>query len=62
LYAPLGGEVVEVNSSVADNVGLLAEDPYEAGWLIKLKVAPPVDCSALLDLDAYEKQVAQEGH
>jgi glycine cleavage system H protein len=62
LYAPVAGEVIGVNSSVADNVALLAEDPYEKGWLIKIKVQPPVDTSALLDLDAYEKKIAEEGH
>src|SRR3954465_14788771 len=34
LYAPVGGEVIEVNTAVKDNVQLLAEDPYEKGWLI----------------------------
>jgi glycine cleavage system H protein len=62
LYAPLGGQVIEVNSLVAANVQLLAEDPYEKGWLIKIKVDPPVDTSELLDLDSYEKKVAEEGH
>jgi glycine cleavage system H protein len=62
LYAPIAGEVIEVNSQVAANVQLLGEDPYEKGWLIKLKVALPLDTSGLLDLDSYEKQVAQEGH
>src|SRR5947207_8649810 len=38
LYAPIGGEVIEVNSEVARNVQLLAEDPYDKGWLIKVKV------------------------
>ena len=45
LYAPLTGEVVEVNAQVAGNVGLLAEDPYDKGWLIKVKVDQPVDTS-----------------
>jgi glycine cleavage system H protein len=62
LYAPVAGEVIEVNSSVAGNVGVLAEDPYEKGWLIKMKVDPAVDTSALLDLAAYEQKVAEEGH
>src|SRR4249920_508221 len=45
LYAPLAGEVIEVNSPLASNVQLLAEDPYDTGWLIKIKVDPPVDVS-----------------
>jgi glycine cleavage system H protein len=62
LYAPLGGEVIQVNSGVAGNVQLLAEDPYDKGWLVKIKVAPPADTSGLMDLDTYEKKVAEEGH
>ncbi len=54
--------MVEVNSAVADNVQLLAEDPYDKGWLIKLKVDQPVDTSGLLDLDAYEQKVAEDAH
>jgi glycine cleavage system H protein len=62
LYAPLAGEVIEVNKQVTSNVSLLAEDPYETGWLIKIKVDQPVDTSGLMDLDTYESQVAEEGH
>ena len=62
LYAPLAGEVIEVNKQVTSNVSLLAEDPYDAGWLIKIKVDQPVDTSGLMDLDTYESKVAEEGH
>jgi glycine cleavage system H protein len=62
LYAPLGGEVVEVNSQVSGNVQLLAEDPFEKGWLVKIKVTEPLDTSGLMDLFSYEKKVAEEGH
>jgi glycine cleavage system H protein len=62
LYAPLAGEVIEVNKQVTNNVSLLAEDPYDTGWLIKIKVDQPVDTSGLMDLDTYESQVAEEGH
>jgi glycine cleavage system H protein len=61
-YAPLGGEVVEVNSQVSGNVQLLAEDPFEKGWLVKIKVTEPLDTSGLMDLFTYEKKVAEEGH
>ena len=62
LFSPLSGEVIEVNKQVANNVSLLAEDPYDKGWLIKIKVDQPVDTSGLMDLDTYESQVAEEGH
>jgi glycine cleavage system H protein len=62
LYAPLAGEVVEVNQQITGNVALLAEDPYDKGWLIKIKLDLPVDTSALMDLAAYEAKVAEEAH
>ena len=60
LYAPVAGEVVEVNDAVSGNVQLLSDDPYGAGWLIKLRVSDPSAVSGLMDHDAYEKRVAEE--
>ncbi len=62
LYAPIGGEVVEINAAVKSNVQFLAEDPYVKGWLIKVKVADPSDIAKLLDYEAYQRQVADQGH
>jgi len=62
LYAPVSGEVVEVNQDVTGNVQLLADDPYEKGWLIKVRVADPAELSGLLDHAAYERKVAEEAH
>ncbi len=62
LYAPISGEVIEVNSAVTGNVQLLAEDPYSKGWLIKARVDDPASAASLLDYDAYEKKVAEEPH
>ena len=62
LYAPVSGRVVEVNAAVSQNVQLLAADPYEKGWLIKVKIDPAAPAHALLDHDAYEKKVAEDAH
>ena len=62
LYAPIGGEVVEVNGNVANDVQLLADDPYEKGWLIKLRIDDPSDTADLMDFAAYEKRIADEAH
>ena len=62
LYAPVSGEVIEVNSAVADNVQLLADDPYDKGWLIKLKHRRSVGHRRPVDFAAYEKKVAEEAH
>jgi glycine cleavage system H protein len=60
LYAPLDGEVLEVNTEVANNVQLLSDDPYGAGWLIKMRVDDPGAVAGLMDHDAYDKRVAEE--
>ena len=62
LYAPIGGEVTEVNTAVVENVQLLADDPYDQGWLIKLKIADAAETAELMDLAAYEKKLAEEAH
>jgi glycine cleavage system H protein len=62
LYAPVGGEVVEVNDAVKADVQLLAEDPYTKGWLIKVKLDDPTEVSKLLDHEAYKRQVADSAH
>ena len=44
------------------NVQLLAEDPFDKGWLIKVRLDQPPQTAELLDLDSYEKKVAEEAH
>ncbi len=63
LYSPVNGEVVEVNAAVAADVSILGDDPYDKGWLIRVKLAGPASSLAgLLDHDAYERQIADEAH
>jgi glycine cleavage system H protein len=62
LYAPLAGEVVEVNDAVSGDVQILAEDPYTKGWLIKIKVADTSALAGLLDHDAYQAKVQDDAH
>lgn len=62
LYAPVGGEVVEVNEAVTKDVQILAEDPYLKGWLVKVKVADLSPIHSLLDHAAYQAKVLDEAH
>ncbi len=62
IYAPLAGEVVEVNNDLRDNVQLLSDDPYGKGWLIRLRVENPGAVASMMDHDAYEKMVAEDAH
>ena len=62
LYSPVDGEVVAVNTAVADNLEHLADDPYKAGWFIKIKISNEAGLAALLDEAAYKKQCEEEQH
>ncbi len=53
VIAPLSGEIVEVNDALADNPQAINEDPYGAGWLVKVRLADPGEREALLDASAY---------
>jgi glycine cleavage system H protein len=55
LYAPSGGEVVEVNSDLSDDPGLINRDPYGQGWLIRLRVTEAGDT---MDAAAYRSLTA----
>lgn len=53
IYAPIGGEVVEVNPDVEADPSLVNTDPYGKGWIFKLKVKDEAQVSNLLDAAAY---------
>lgn len=55
LYTGLAGTVTEVNEPLNGDPGLINRDPYEAGWIMKLRMTNPSDADALLDGPAYEK-------
>ena len=62
LYAPVSGEVVEVNQAVVDEPAQVNDSPYEAGWLIKVRPDDPStlqrELDALMDAEAYADQTA----
>ncbi len=55
VYAPLSGEVTEINDSLTDSPETLNDDPYEAGWIAKVKLSDPSEVESLLEVDAYKK-------
>ena len=55
VYAPLSGEVTEVNQAVDDSPETINEDPYGKGWLAKLKLLEPSEADGLMDAAAYRK-------
>ncbi len=54
VVAPLSGEIVEVNESLPDNPAMINEDPYGAGWLVKVRLSDPAETESLLDAAAYQ--------
>lgn len=56
MYSPVSGTVVEVHSSLVDNLESLNIDPYNDGWIIKVKMSDPSELDRLLDWEAYKKQ------
>jgi glycine cleavage system H protein len=57
LYMPVAGEVTAVNTTLDDKPETLNEDPYGAGWLIKVKLKDPAQAKALLSAAQYEKEI-----
>lgn len=57
VYAPVAGEVVARNDALADNPELVNEQPFEGGWLFRLKPANPADVDALLSADDYQQAI-----
>ena len=60
LYSPVTGEVLEVNSGLPDSLDTLSEDPFGAGWLIKVKLTDEAPLEALVDMATYKKQCEEE--
>ncbi len=56
MYSPVSGEIVEVNSSIVDGLEVLNTDPYEAGWIIKVKMNGDTGVDKLLSFADYQKQ------
>jgi glycine cleavage system H protein len=55
VFAPLSGEVVDVNSALSEKPELINDDPYGEGWLVKVKLSDPSEVESLLDVGAYRQ-------
>ncbi len=59
IYAPVTGEVVEVNEDLPDTPEILNTSPYEDGWMIKIKIADTAELDELLDADGYREFIEE---
>ena len=60
LIAPLSGEVLEVNDAVVQAPETVNEDPYGAGWLVRIRLTAPAESDALLGVEAYRQLLAEQ--
>lgn len=56
MYSPVSGTVVEIHSALVDKLESLSVDPYDKGWIMKVKMSDPSEMNRLLDWEAYQKQ------
>ncbi|MCF8203163.1 MAG: glycine cleavage system protein GcvH [Crocinitomicaceae bacterium] len=57
LFLPMSGEIIEFNDTLEANPELVNNDPYGAGWMVKVRVADTAEFAALLDAEAYAQEV-----
>ena len=57
MYCPVSGEIVEINKVLSEQPDMINKDPYNTGWMIKMKMDDAAELTGLMDADAYEKHV-----
>lgn len=57
VVAPLSGEIIEVNEALADASQAINDDPYGAGWLVKVRLSEPAEQAQLMDAGSYRQSV-----
>ena len=57
LYMPIAGEIVEINAAIADEPELLNKDPYEKGWIVKVRPKNIADIATLMNAKAYRESL-----
>jgi len=62
IYAPVDGEIVEVNDKLVQDPAAISKDPFGKGWLVKIKMSGKPNLDHLMNHAAYEKQIASESH
>ena len=53
IYAPIDGEVIEINNNLNDDASIVNQDPEKDGWIFKMKIADPIQYNNLMTLDEY---------
>ncbi len=59
LFAPVSGEVIEVNEALKDSPEVVNKDPYAGGWMVKVKISNTAELDGLLDVAKYQEMVGK---
>ncbi len=59
LYAPVSGEIIEINEALKDSPEVVNKEPYGGGWMVKLKIADVAELNSLLDAAKYQEMVGK---
>lgn len=59
VYSPVSGEVIETNETLNDQPEVINQDPYNAGWLFKVKIADQSELANLMPASSYQQQIAE---
>ncbi|MGH9691428.1 MAG: glycine cleavage system protein GcvH [Candidatus Acidiferrales bacterium] len=64
IYAPLSGQITEINSALSDTPEKINQDPHGSAWLVKVRIADPKEANSLMDAAAYQAYIAAQakGH
>jgi glycine cleavage system H protein len=57
VIAPLSGEIIEVNEALANAPEAINEDPYESGWMVKVRLSDPAEVDSLMDAAGYQESL-----
>ena len=60
IYAPVSGEIAEINSKLVDAPETINKDPHGSAWLVKIRLSDPKEAAALMDGPAYESYIAAQ--
>ena len=60
IYAPISGEIVEINEELEDSPELINEEPYEGGWIVKVKMADASELDNLKDAEEYLNSIDED--
>jgi len=61
IFAPISGDIVEINETLEDTPEVVNESPYDKGWLLKISVGDDTELDDLLDVKAYQALLADDG-